>query len=84
MAIGFVRSAVVVDKPCTLPSPTTDVRTVVFGGEAGVRGANVGSRDVNCQAWLIDDSQGFHMPRAICLSRLQSPQRHKAAGAILV
>jgi len=37
--------------------------TVVFGGGAGVRGANVGSRDVNWRAWLTDDS------------RLQSPQR---------
>ena len=30
--------------------------TVVLWGGAGVRRANVGSRDVNWWAWLIDDS----------------------------
>jgi len=27
-------------------------------------GANVGSRDVNWRAWLMDDSHGFRMPHA--------------------
>jgi len=82
VAIGSVRSAVVgagrgrltghlplprIHAPVTDPGRGQMYSTVVFGGGAGVRGGNVGSRNVNLRACLMEDSHSFHMLHAICL-----------------
>ena len=81
--------------PSRIHAPATNPRLgqtrdkctrLLFSGEgAGVRGANVGSRDVNWRAWLMDDScsRPTVLGHARCLRYWQPAKVHKAAGAIL-
>ena len=56
---------------------------VVFRGGAGVQVANVGSRDVNWRAWLMDDSNSCSRPTVLgharCLRYWQPAEVHKGA-----